>query len=145
MVVAFPLPASGLGSGMSCSFGHWAMRMSGWELLTKAFPHWLKRYISKKKKKDIYQERKQANKPLLFSHLLIRRRASLRTNHHTKDGRAERWKEPRSLMLELTTVLSFAFPYSLVSWAVLFTGWPFEYLLCKNIYLGILPIFFSIR
>ena len=81
----------------------------------ESFSSLIKKIHIKKKKKDIYQESKQANKPLLFSHLLIRRRASLRTNHHTKDGRAERWKEPRSLMLELTTVLSFAFPYSLVS------------------------------
>lgn len=78
---------------MPCSFDHWDMRMSSWGLLNKAFPHWLKRDTA----------RQEVNKPLLpFSYLVIRKRASLRINHHTKNGGAEKWKAPRSLMTELS-------------------------------------------
>lgn len=62
-------------------------------LLKEGFPSWLKRHTSSQK----------TNKPLyLIDHLVIRGRASLRINHHTKNGRAEKWKEPRSLMTELS-------------------------------------------
>ena len=60
-------------------------------LLKKSGPFWLKRHTSSQK----------TNKPLfLFGHPVMRR-ASLRINH-AKNGRAEKWKEPRSLMTELS-------------------------------------------